>query len=276
MEYLEFLFQSIPEYKKNMLIALLDDIGFTGFEEEPDQLKAYIDPTAFNTEKFDIIIQTVSVKYLLSPVKEINWNAKWESGFTPVTVLNPETKAPFAHIYASFHSSLPEAVHNIQITPKMSFGTGHHPTTYLMVEQLSRMDLKDESVIDFGTGTGVLSILSEKMGASSVVAIDNDEWSISNSAENIATNNCSKIQLIRADTIPGEIHGSIILANINLNIIISNLDAICKAASKEAAIIFSGILKQDESSIINAFKTHMLLVENVFYNDQWMLICAKK
>ena len=120
--------------------------------------------------------------YKYSIIEDKNWNEEWESQLQPVTINN------FAGIRASFHEPLKNVEHEIIITPKMSFGTGHHATTFLMVEQMEKINFKNKTVLDFGTGTGILAILAEKLGAASVLAIDYDEWSINNALENIEAN----------------------------------------------------------------------------------------
>src|SRR5882724_11850115 len=125
-----------------------------------------------------------------------------------------------------FTSRPPGTEHEIIITPKMSFGTGHHATTYMMVKQMRGIDFNNKTVFDFGTGTGVLAILAEKLGALKIIAIDNDDWSITNAAENIQQNNCSKIQLLKTDNTEMNQQFDIILANINKNTILGNFSSL--------------------------------------------------
>src|SRR5690606_33392004 len=132
---------------------------------------------------------------------------------------------PFVHIRAGFHPPNQEAAHELVITPKMSFGTGHHPTTWLVVQAMAEFDFNNKTVIDFGTGTGVLAILAAKMGAKQVVAIDHDDWCIENARENFEANNTTDIILEKADQLSGK-PADIILANINLNVIRENLNTL--------------------------------------------------
>jgi len=275
MEYYQFIFESLAADKKDMLVALLNDIGFTGFEEEEAVLKAFINKADFKETAFEYIISTNDLIYSKSIVKEINWNEKWESGFEPVTILLPGTAKPFVHLRAGFHQPDPAAAFDIEVTPKMSFGTGHHATTYLMIEQMSQLDFAGKEVIDFGTGTGVLAILAEKLGAASVLAIDNDDWSIENALENTGRNHCSRIKLLKAETIPTVEPAAVILANINLNIIISNLDAIKKASKPGTRILFSGILQLDEPIIKKSLEEASIKTEEYRYKDGWLIIRAK-
>ena len=156
----------------------------------------------------------------------------------------------------------------------MSFGTGHHATTFLMIEKMLGLDFFGKKVLDFGTGTGILAILAEKMGASAVTAIDNDEWSIENATENIAANHCNKVLIQKAKTIPVEKRYDIILANINLNVILSNLAAIVAAAKPGAALVLSGFLKGDESEMLAAFAKNRLMRLSMAQKGEWICLHA--
>ena len=134
-------------------------------------------------------IEPFQIGFSETTIEETNWNQVWESSFEPVVVDD------FVAVRADFHEPIKGIKHEIVITPKMSFGTGHHATTYMMLEQMGKLDFKDKRVLDFGTGTGVLAILAEKMGAKKIIAIDNDEWSIENANENIKRNNCVAVEL---------------------------------------------------------------------------------
>lgn len=275
MEHIQILFENIKDDKKDILIALLADIGFDGFEEEQQNLKALIAATKFNESLFDNIIQINDVKYLKSIIKEENWNEKWESDFEPVAVNHPDTNEPFAFIRADFHQPNPSFFHDISVTPKMSFGTGHHATTHLMVAYMSEIDFKNKSVIDFGTGTGVLAILAEKLGAGCIVGIDYDSWSIDNAKENIVVNDCHNIKLEKAETITEGLKAEIILANINLNIIKENMSAIISAAENTATYLFSGIMLHDKNKIETILQDAHLTIETIKEKNGWLLIKAK-
>jgi len=244
--YIQLQFSNTADEQRDQLIALLADIGYSGFEEEESTLKAFIVETDFNNEKLDVVLEIIPASYSKSLINEQNWNAQWESSFEPILVND------FVGIRAFFHLPITQVKHEIIITPKMSFGTGHHATTYMMIEQMEALDFTNKSVVDFGTGTAVLAILAEKMGAASVEAIDYDEWSIENSFENAAANNCTKINLIKAETIAAKNVYDIILANINLNVIMNSLAAI-KAVSKTGSfILLSGFIKADETAMLKA------------------------
>jgi ribosomal protein L11 methyltransferase len=259
MQHLEFTFSTVSQDQKDILIALLSDAGFNGFEEE----------------LFNSIIKTAQVKFSRSTLNEINWNEKWESDFEPVIVLDPVNRLPFAIIRASFHKKSENAKYDIEVTPKMSFGTGHHATTYLMMETMEHISFQNKTVLDFGTGTGVLAILAEKMGAEKIIATDNDDWSINNAKENFEANSCNKIELQKADTIPGSVRADIILANINLNIITENLVKIVNACNAAAIILFSGIMIKDKQIILDAISSKGISIINCYERQNWIAIETK-
>lgn len=265
MNYIQIEFRT-EAATMEILIALLSQTGFESFEEEENTLKAFIKEDAFNKGSLDEILKIVPVKFTTTIIPQQNWNTQWESSFEPVLVND------FAAIRAGFHLPVKNVKHEIIITPKMSFGTGHHATTYLMISQMSHLIFADKSVLDFGTGTGVLSILAEKMGAKNIHAIDNDDWSIENTRENIDANNCSRIKLNKSDTIAGGNKYDIILANINLNVILENLPAIIAVSKKGADILLSGFLKTDEHVLFNELSKAGLAHVKTLQKGDW--ICA--
>ena len=188
--------------------------------------------------------------------------------------MHATTKIPFAYIRANFHKADKAFLFDISVTPKMSFGTGHHATTHLMVEHMSIIDFAGKSVIDFGTGTGVLAILAEKLGATKIVAIDNDEWSIANATENLKENGCFKTDLVLAETIVVDSKAQIILANINLNIIKANIKVITDAADDNAVFLFSGIMLHDEKQIIDVIQNGALTIKAIYKKGNWLCILA--
>ena len=269
--YLQFDFETDGEEQTDQLIALLSQQGFEGFEEEADNfLKAFIPENIFSEEAFELLKNFLpTFRYTRSTVKNINWNQKWEEDFEPVIVGN------WVGIRAGFHHALHTVRHEIIITPKMSFGTGHHATTHMMVEQMEQIDFREKSVIDFGTGTGVLAILAEKVGANMVLAIDNDEWTINNATENVALNHCTKIRVELQDAMPATEKYDVILANINLNVILANLTEISSASKPGTKILLSGFLKQDEDAIKLGLSQHGLKYISTFQRGEWIMIIAE-
>lgn len=274
MEYLQIHFKNITETQSEILIAQLNEIGFDGFEEENNELKACIPFDNFNEELFTSLVDIKNVNYAKSIIKKENWNAIWEAEFIPIEVNYPNSDKPFAYLRAYFHAAKPSFEYDLIVTPKMSFGTGHHATTFLMVQQMSQINFAGKTVIDFGTGTGVLAILAQKMGAKKSLAIDCDGWSIENTEENIIANGCSNIDTLKAFAIPEGNYADIILANINLNIISENIKQIRNACLQHTTLLFSGIMLHDEGNILGILKSENLTVKAIHKKDNWLCILA--
>lgn len=225
--------------KRELLVALLADSGYEGFEETGEGLHAFIPADRYDARLLEDLLAAQGLSFSVASIAPQNWNAIWESGFEPVAVPG------FVAIRAGFHPPYAGVQHEIIITPKMSFGTGHHATTYMVVEAMGQLDFVGKKVLDFGTGTGVLAILAEKLGAGEVLAIDNDEWSIDNATENVQANGCSHIQIQWAEKVPTGTQFDIVLANINLNVIKDNLSAIAALCQPGAQVLLSGFLPED-------------------------------
>ena len=215
----------------------------------------------------DEIINPLKLTYTSSVIEQQNWNAQWESSFEPIVIND------FVAIRAGFHKPNKNVKHEIIITPKMSFGTGHHATTYMMIEQMQSLNFSNKTVVDFGTGTGILAILAEKMGAISIDAIDYDEWSIENARENVAANNCDKINLIKAETISTGTVYDLILANINLNVILLNLPVIKDISKKGSQILLSGFIASDEMKMTDTLTENNMTAIQTVKKGEW--ICMR-
>ncbi len=276
MEHFSFHFEKPSVEQKDILIALLSENGFTGFEEQEDGLFAFIASHQFDEQAFQEIVAMTGIAFHQSIIEEKNWNEEWERDFQPVKVITDEENGHYILVRAQFHPADPHATHEIIITPRMSFGTGHHATTHLVLAQMKQIDFANKVVVDFGTGTCVLAILAEKLGATEIIALDNDDWSIRNAADNIEMNQCSHISLHQADRFQTftERPIDIILANINLNVIKSNLPAIRKAAQKGTILLFSGILSSDEMEIREAIHSNGLAVTGVDERNNWLVVTA--
>jgi ribosomal protein L11 methyltransferase len=265
--YIQLSIDSDPS-QQEILIALLSENGFEGFEENQTQLLAFITEKKFNAINVDEILSGISLSYSKKIVEQKNWNEEWEKNFEPVVVNS------FCGIRASFHQPIKNVEHEIIITPKMSFGTGHHATTYLMIEAMKNIDLKNKTVLDFGTGTGILAILSEKLGAKKIIAVDNDPWCIENSSENILANNCTKIILEERETIPFIEGGfDIILANINRNIILEQLLFFKQQLTPKSVLLVSGLLVEDFEEIEKQSLNYSLCIVSKSLKNNW--ICLK-
>lgn len=253
---------------QELLIAQLSDFNTTGFEQQEDELIAWFNADDYDEEGIKPIV--TSFPYQISIVKEQNWNELWEKDFQPVVVDD------FCAIRADFHQPISNVRHEIIITPKMSFGTGHHATTYMMIQQMEDISFVDNTVFDFGTGTGILAILAEKLGAKTVTAIDLDEWSINNALENISRNQCQSIELYQASSVPVGKTFDVILANINKNVILHHLPDLVKAINNDGTILFSGLLNDDEDDIISTCKGFPLKLLRKISRGNWISLYFSK
>lgn len=254
------------EQVREQLIAQLSTINFDAFEERDDEVLAFIDSKNFDQGRLENILSRYDLKYNKSIIEEQNWNALWESNFDPVIV------GDFCVIRADFHPAFNNKEHEIIITPKMSFGTGHHATTYMMISEMGKLDFKNKRVADFGTGTGVLAILAEKLWSRYVWAIDIDDWSIENASENIKKNGCKNIIIEKKDRFAPQQKFDIILANINKNVILSNVEGLVGGSEPGGELLLSGLLKEDENNIISAFHAEGFQHQSTIEKDKWICL----
>lgn len=260
---------SAPSELKDILVAQLSDAGYEGFEETAETLVAYIPETLFNEAALKETLQAHGLDYTKETIAQANWNAVWESSFEPVLVDN------FCGIRAGFHAPLEtQVLHEIVITPKMSFGTGHHATTYSMIKLMRDVDFAGKKVFDFGTGTGILAILAEKLGAAHTDAIDIDTWAVENSLENAATNDVKHVHIWQADQLDNIAEQSydILLANINRNILLANMGHMKKILKMGGLLILSGILQEDEPAIVKAAAMENLYPERKSAREHWLAL----
>jgi ribosomal protein L11 methyltransferase len=267
--YIKIDIYGISDEEQNILIAQLSDFGFYAFEQDENCLSAYIKEQDFKPENL-ISFLPVNKKFDKTVIEEENWNSKWESSFQPVLIDD------FALIRAAFHEPADNVKHDLVITPKMSFGTGHHATTYLMVQLMKTIDFENKSVLDFGTGTGVLAILAEKSGASKVTAVDYDEWSINNAIENLEANKSKKISLEKRSDLKGMASVEIVLANINLNVITEAAESISTLLDTDGLLLTSGFLVRDEGAIESLFSGKQFVKKCVLNKDGWLSVLFQK
>ncbi len=254
MQYIKITFSNTTQDITDYLIAILSGEGYEGFEEAEDQLFSFISLQDFNKAILDVIANENGLQYEIEVIPEQNWNQLWESEFQPVIVDD------FCTIRAGFHDIEVTTPFDIVITPKMSFGTGHHATTMLMMQMMRQMQLKGASVLDFGAGTGILAILAEMLGAGHITAIDIDPWPVENAKENIARNHCGNIEVFQGslEDIP-VVKEDIILANINRHILLKYMPDLFTRLKPGGKLLLSGLLTDDKdiiktSAIGNGFR----------------------
>ena len=266
MDYIKITFTELQPEQKEILIAQLADAGYEGFEERDNSLDAFINNKAFDAHILNEISFKYQTPYTKEKIAETNWNQIWESNFEPVVVDD------FVAVRADFHKPITTTKFEIVITPKMSFGTGHHATTYMMIGLMKDIDLTGKSVLDFGTGTGILAILAERSGAKNILAIDNDDWSIANAEENFAKNNCNNIILKKASDTTSEMKFDIILANINKNVILEHLVLLTKQLNKGGQILLSGLLYDDQEEILTITADLRLKLKKELIRNNWIAL----
>lgn len=275
MDYIEFKAIIEPlEIGREVLIAELANIEFESFVDTDTGLKAYIKQSQFKPEDLNSISilnnSDFKISFELNSIPDQNWNKTWEESFNPIMVENK------CFVRANFHK--PKSVDfDIVINPQMSFGTGHHETTYLMIKQLLNIDLNNMKVLDMGCGTGVLAILAKMKGGSYVEAIDIDEWAYSNTLENIRNNNCEDIVVEKggAESISNN-KFDCILANINRNILLQDMKKYSSALNDDGLLLLSGFFVSDKTIILKESKKYSLELELEDSKNDWMMLKLKK
>ncbi|NDC41775.1 MAG: 50S ribosomal protein L11 methyltransferase [Chitinophagia bacterium] len=269
MDYIKISILTHSVEKQEMIIARLSEMGFDGFEQLEDSLNAYVPTGSFSSPDLSSVLDACD--FTVEIVPEQNWNEQWESNFEPVVIEH------ICGIRAEFHDPIPNVPHEIIITPKMSFGTGHHATTRLMMVLMSELDFKEKTVFDFGTGTGVLAIFAEKLGAASVKAIDNDEWSVTNTLENLARNQAQKVTIELAEGLQvTEAQYDIVLANINRNILLQYLQQLYNITITEGKVLMSGLLESDKEIITDTAESVGFITRYTIGLNNWIAILLEK
>jgi ribosomal protein L11 methyltransferase len=268
MSYIEVKFMLSPlDPWADLLSAELGEIGFESFVEEDEHLLAYVEKDVFNEaairEVETLNNEDVSVQFEWKDLPQQNWNKEWESNFQPVFVDDEIC------VRATFHEAMPQYKYEIVIDPKMSFGTGHHATTHLILSAMRGIDFKGKSVLDMGSGTGVLAIFAAMKMADTIYAIDIDEWCSINAQENAERNNAGHIQIFQGgvEKIPG-IKVDIILANINRNILLNQLATYSEALHPNGELHISGFYVSDVNVLVaEAEKNGLEYVSQNSLND---------
>jgi ribosomal protein L11 methyltransferase len=268
--YKEFSFiLSQPEIYRDIFIARLSELGFEGFVETEKGFLAYTDKNI----DFEAILSDYQIDYQydIKEIQEQNWNESWEKQIKPLVIDKQ------IYIKTSFH---PDKNYPLVVTidPKMSFGTGHHETTYLMIRQMLQLNWQDKTVLDMGAGTGVLAIIASKYGADTVYAVDNDKWAYENMIENFEKNAVSQIRSYYGDasSLANFPVFDVILANINRNILLNDMEKYINHIKKNGRLIISGFYRQDAKMLINTAENYGMIFEKELVKNNWMSLSFKK
>ncbi len=269
--YIEYTFKVSPkEPATEILIAELGNIGFESFVENEDGVVAYIqkndwNPADLNTvfvltsDEFDIEFQHVEIE-------QTNWNSEWEKNFEPIEVDG------LVSVRAPFHTNK-SLKYDIVIEPKMSFGTGHHETTYLMIQHLLQLNLANKKVLDMGCGTGILAIFAELKGAKPIDAIDIDNWCYENSIENVERNKCSNITVFEGDaSLLINKKYDVIIANINRNILLADIKTYTNCLADNGVLLLSGFYQEDIPIIDKEVSKYGLKLDTILEKNNWVAL----
>jgi ribosomal protein L11 methyltransferase len=278
MDYIELTISIDPkEPYAEILIAQLADYGFDGFVDTETGIQAYCNSANSLFEKAiqNTLISEISSNFKLNYTKKIikhqNWNALWESDFQPVNVDDK------LHIIAPFHSRENLKGLMIEIQPQMSFGTGHHQTTYMMAKAILNLNDIPEKILDMGSGTGVLAILCEKLGANNLLAIDIEEWAVENAIENCERNQCSHIEVLLGDIdLIENKKFDMILANINKNVLKFQLPSYSKSLEKGGVLLLSGFFESDNDEIIKEATNQNFKLIQSYEKESWAALKFEK
>ena len=275
-DYLELRFNLDPceEYMTDVLAAMLAEEGFESFVPDAQGLTAYVKADDYR-ENVNEILETLpfasDIKWEVKRVEGRDWNSEWEKNYFKPIVVGGECV-----IHSSFHKDIPRCTYDIVIDPKMAFGTGHHSTTSLIITQLLKADLKGKSMIDMGTGTGILAILGAMRGAEPVAAVEIDPFAYTNAVENVRINGHSEIVMLEGDASRLEdvpFKADVFVANINRNVITGDLPRYVKALAPGAMVLFSGFYTQDIPVVREAAEACGLTYDS--YTEDNNCVCVK-
>ncbi len=274
MDYTEVEFFIKPsEEGRDICLAFLSQLPFETFQESPKGLIAFIQTEQFSEADIRSIIQLIpnhEVSFEFKTIERINWNEQWEKNFKPLKITDD------CYVRAPFHEAY-HAKYEIVIMPKMSFGTGHHATTTLMLRFMLGEPFEGKSVLDAGCGTAILAIMAEKLLAKSVLAYDIDDWAVENSIENIRVNNCKNI-----DVEKGSVHQiaregfDVILANINKNVLLDEMSTYSKKLNPNGLIFLSGFYESDIEDVISCAEQSGLKHIAVETLNEWAVLKLQK
>jgi ribosomal protein L11 methyltransferase len=269
--YLGYYFKVQPlQPAVEILIAQLGYAGFESFVETEEGVTAYIQKEDYHDKILnDIQIldsDEFDISFISEDIEQVNWNQEWEKNFNPIIVDDK------CSVRAPFHEK-PDTAYDIIIEPKMSFGTGHHETTHMMIQHILKNDFEGKSVLDMGCGTGVLAILAEMKGAKPLDAIDFDNWCYLNSLENVERNHCKHISVEEGDAslLLGR-HYDIVIANINRNILLNDMKTYASTLNSNGILFVSGFYKEDIPSIVSECEKYNLKHVDTLERNNWVAL----
>ena len=270
--YIGYTFEITPrDPATEILIAELGYAGFESFVETEKGVIAYIQKEDFRDDILDDIFvlknDEFKIEYQKEEIEQVNWNSEWEKNFNPILIDDD------VYIRAPFHDKLPNVNYDIVIEPKMSFGTGHHETTHMMVKHLLNIDFKDKKVLDMGCGTGILAILSEMLGANPIDAIDIDNWCYLNAVENAERNHCKNISVFEGDaSLLINKKYDVIIANINRNILLNDIKTYANSLNKKGILLLSGFYQEDIPIIDAEVSKYNLKLQTIEERKNWVAL----
>ncbi len=256
------------EALKEILIAELSLLDYDSMMETEEGLEAYIDKSLYSEDTLTDVIKKYSdedISFEVQAVVSRNWNEEWEKNYDPIQVGSQ------IYVRATFHEPEPDVPFEIDINPRMSFGTGHHATTYLMLKNQLEINHQNKRILDAGTGTGILAIMAEKLGAKEVIAYDNNSWSIENAPENLELNNCTNVHIKEGtiDSLSLQGQFDVILANINKNVLMEEMNRYAAYLVNDGALILSGFYHQDEADIVERAMAYGLTKSLSTIRNDW-------
>ncbi len=274
MDYLEFKIKCLEEFRE-ILVAELAEIGFDSFLETEEGIDAYATEADFDREKFDALIsnyqEAAQITLTEAVMPKVNWNEEWEKNYDPIEVED------LVYVRASFHEPKSGFKHGIVINPKMSFGTGHHATTFQMLKHQGELDHEGKRVLDVGSGTGILAIMAHMLGAREVEAFDIDDWCVENGNENFDLNGVKTrmgLGTIRQVNPKGTFE--IILANINKNVLLDEMEIYAGLMPSEGFLLLSGFYTEDIADLTQAAKPLGLELITQSSKDNWAALILQK
>ena len=277
LNYLAYHFKVTPAIPGNeILIAELGEKPFESFEEHEYGVSAYIqEPLHYEGIVDDIFLlnsKEFEVTFTVEKIEQVNWNEEWEKHYDPIFVDDK------VYVRASFHPSNPDFQYEIVINPKMSFGTGHHATTYLMISHQMEIEHSGKRVLDIGSGTGILAIMAHLLGAIDTEAFDTDEWCVENGNENFDLNGMNSVKMGHGTIREVKPEGTfdIVLANINKNVLLDEMEVYCGLVKKSGRLLLSGFYEQDVDDIVKKAASNHFQVINLKTKDQWAALALEK